>query len=896
MKCWTRIIWLLGVVIVASGVISAAANDDDTIMLFDFRDGQTHGWTGNPRITNLEGTAEGLSFESVGHDPWIESEVVDALPVDTRVQLIIRMRSDGDSSGEVFYGPTFTPENHVQFMIQPDGEWHEYTVMLTPMPEGSRLRIDPAANEGTFTIAWVKMRPLIPLIDVEMTSPSKPDIPGDAPQIQAGSLVLRHGPYWDAFAVDVQGEEMAISVPESWIGYFVDGDSRRIELGDEPCTIQQDEHEIRAELSVQDSAGATWTFHRRLVADPVLDNVEITTNITVDQDRELYHIPWVTLFPGLNTYGERKTQAILPGVEYLADEPSSSEADLRGEQAIRRIVDDFKLCIPMMALNHHNRYIGINWTRTDHPAPVFDSPDRIFDSDAHLMGLWHPGVGEKRLENELQVYDTFSLAADEPLSLTYTILGGSGESVVPAVQHQLFLMDGLPELPEFEGGFDAAVELLAAGWLDSEAHEDGYWRHAIWPGFGPQPASDAPAYMRWLAAKTDDAELAERLKQGAARGLERLNPDDPYISRISHVARPVMPLLFGRIEEHMEGQLARGRNGLADFDEDGIRRYVPPEEGPDYGETHFADHANGLSAVSLENVLEAAVFTGDEELIREGLALLDRQTELYANTVPRGAQTWEMPLHTPDILASGRLVRCYVLAYQLTEDPKYLEEARYWAWTGVPFVYLDPPTPGPIGLYATIAVLGATNWVAPNWIGLPVQWCGLVYRSALHDLADVDPDDGPFWAKLAKGITLSGLQQTFPLDDESRQGTLPDFFHLKEQVSDGPAIIPGTVQANLAEVYDETPFYQMRRAGESGVLVHVPGGIESISHAAGEITVSVDGWFDEPYHIHMARVSAEPDAVSWNDDEPLDIVYNAARGTLTVLVSGSGALNVAGIE
>jgi len=35
------------------------------------------------------------------------------------------------------------------------------------------------------------------------------------------------------------------------------------------------------------------------------------------------------------------------------------------------------------------------------------------------------------------------------------------------------------------------------------------------------------------------------------------------------------------------------------------------------------------------------------------LELLDKQTLLYANTVPRGAQTWEIPLHTPDILAAG---------------------------------------------------------------------------------------------------------------------------------------------------------------------------------------------------------------------------------------------------
>ena len=97
------------------------------------------------------------------------------------------------------------------------------------------------------------------------------------------------------------------------------------------------------------------------------------------------------------------------------------------------------------------------------------------------------------------------------------------------------------------------------------------------------------------------------------------------------------------------------------------------------------------------------------------------------------------------------MIKSYVSGYLLTGRQDLLEEARYWAWTGVPFLYLDNPTDGEVGPYAIIAVLGATNWRAPVWFGKPVQWCGLVYCSALHDLADHDPE-GP-WKKIAKGIT-----------------------------------------------------------------------------------------------------------------------------------------------
>jgi hypothetical protein len=61
----------------------------------------------------------------------------------------------------------------------------------------------------------------------------------------------------------------------------------------------------------------------------------------------------------------------------------------------------------------------------------------------------------------------------------------------------------------------------------------------------------------------------------------------------------------------------------------------------------------------------------------------------------------------------------------------------------VPFVYLVNPTAaqssGAVGPYATIPVLGATNWQAPNWIGLPVEWCGLVYADSLARLARLAP-------------------------------------------------------------------------------------------------------------------------------------------------------------
>ena len=119
-------------------------------------------------------------------------------------------------------------------------------------------------------------------------------------------------------------------------------------------------------------------------------------------------------------------------------------------------------------------------------------------------------------------------------------------------------------------------------------------------------------------------------------------------------------------------------------------------------------------------------------------------------------------------------------------------------------VYLFPPPfdfgedAKPVGLYATCAVMGATHWVAPNWIGRPVQWCGLVYSAALWDFARIEPDAKAreFWRTVATGITVSGARQNHTADEPRFVGLLPDSWNLERQTRFPIPINPGTVQEN----------------------------------------------------------------------------------------------------
>ena len=276
--------------------------------------------------------------------------------------------------------------------------------------------------------------------------------------------------------------------------------------------------------------------------------------------------------------------------------------------------------------------------------------------------------------------------------------------------------------------------------------------------------------------------------------------------------------------------------------------------------------------------------SGDAELIDAALRLL-RGLDKFRDDVPRGAQSWEVPLHTPDVLASAMLVKCYVWGYELTGENHFLEQASYWAWTGVPFVYLRNPTDRPVGPYATIAVYGATNWVEPVWFGRPVQWCGLVYADALYRLSRHD-NSGP-WRKIADGITASGIQQSWPTSDRERQGLLPDFYHLRAQQSDGPAINPATLQANAARLFGGPEVYDFHHFARHGLLVHAPGTIEPAGEDERGARFKVRGWPTGPYSVLVSGWKRAPRAtVGGHAPAPDAVTHDAAEGRTVLRLEG----------
>ena len=873
----------------------------DVVVEWDFTKG-THGWTPNARVEPLKSTAEGIVVKATGLDPWIEGPAVD-YPTVKLVRVTVRMKSTADTGADIFYGRSFKAGDQVHFNVQNDGQWHDYPVLIrATLGPKTRLRLDPCHDAGELVIASIKVEAIE---KIEPPALEKPFLPtGGTPEavIKSGDLTFEHyGKRWGNFSVKVDGTEIAIGYDSELIG-LVNGDTVEwLSLKNATVTVQElrkTPPAVIIKATLKDTRGAKWEVAKSVIPGQDYNPgsaLVAKTVVRVSRDRDVVSLPGLTLFSGVGTFGERKNQAVFAGLEYLCDEPSSSDADIAKPNHIRRTPDAVKITFPLMAIEQGGRYIGLVWQRRNRVAATFDSPDRLYNSGGHVMALSSLGIGNLRFENDLVAHSPFKLKANQPADVSAMIIAGKGKTIIPAVKQYVDIR-GLPELPVFKGGFDGAVDLLAHGWLDSKINEDGRFHHAVWgSSFGAGAAADAAVYMDWLADHTKDTNLQKRLTAERDKALREIPPQQPFSSGVSHVRPPNAPLVFGRVNEYVQMRRQQALGQLSRFDDKGILPYRVGKQ--DYARTHFANHANGYAARTVAEILEAATLSGDKELAKQAVELLDKQTAAYAGTVPRGAQTWEIPLHTPDILASAHMTRAYVFGYLLTDRQDLLEQAKYWAWTGVPFLYLDNPTDGEVGPYATIAVLGATNWRAPVWFGKPVQWCGLVYCSALHDLADHDPE-GP-WKKIAKGITAAGLQMSWPTTDRERQGLLPDFFFLVEQSIDGPAINPGTVGAHVGELYDKGTMYDLRKLPKRRWLIHAPCTISDIRENAKEAALAVDGWGNKPFYVLISGITNKPGQISVRPrDIPnapyaaADVQYNTAGAYAVIKLKGASQIRL----
>lgn len=538
---------------------------------------------------------------------------------------------------------------------------------------------------------------------------------------------------------------------------------------------RQEDGEASVVLTGEAAPGAAnWQFRWEMSVEAGADTISYRMEATPDADDELLALEGPMIYAAEGGEPQRD-DAILPGMEWLVEgEESSNALDFRPEHPdrIRYVPHPYKVTVPAVGMKIGDTTVGLLWdTPPRQPSHeqagaaslVFASPNRFEGHDNHLMGLFLPAVREWVEENERRAARPLSVAAEETLVVQAEVLAAPGADDSLVALDRWFARHGYPEpLPFPRGDELREIEFsVQAYFKDRELWnpEWNQWYSDLIVGF--RPTTGPATQLLWAAELVGEGEVAEESRRLAA---EVLGDDERALAlRLQHRANP----------DALLQQARQARALIASQHEDGTWRFSGkhagdwPEEGVNYDVLGPEGASEvGLSARNAADVLHAAIITGDADMRAAGLKALEAMRQFR---VPRAAQVWEVPVHTPDIYASAQAMRAYLAGYRLTGEQQYLDDAVYWARTGLPFVYVWHSEDQPDMLGATIPVFGATHYVL-SWIAVAVQWNGLGYSAALYELADLD-DSFP-WRTVADNILRSAMYQQ--VEEGPRFGQWPD--------------------------------------------------------------------------------------------------------------------------
>ena len=551
----------------------------------------------------------------------------------------------------------------------------------------------------------------------------------------------------------------------------------------------------------RDEDGVLWSYEARFSLSEESKRLKVEYSLTADQERELIAFNGPILYAGDGTFGDRKTAALFPGLEFLeGDEPSSSTRDVAPPNNNRLVPHPYKITIPLMAIENKKTLIGLVWDaletwdgKHNMLSSAFASPNWYNHQKNHLMGLFVPTIPEWVEENHLAASTPYLLKADLSLTIKAQIIIDGNGSILDAVTHWTDAY-GVPEPLEAPRSDRAEVLLSRHRFMQTVWDEEtGKSRHCVdWtPGNAPGFAT-----LLWYDYLTQDDTIKDELVRQRAleiakRTIQEAGSGGLSSADLCHILKWEAPFYFGEVEAGLDRLREIATRWIEAQEEDGSWRFHPVT---DRAKTlgNEGDAVLGTCAPTARMLLKHARVSGDSESLTAGLKGLKF---MEGFKVPRGAQTWKCPLYEPDLLAAAHAVGAYVEAYKITQEKRYLEGAEQWAKTGLPFVYHWHVPNRPGMRFGSIPVFGTTFYTHP-WFGVPVQWNGLVYAYSLQHLArHASESQSQFWSKVAEGITISAMYQQWT--EGELKGTYPDGFYGYCTEGRGPHINPEDIMVNF---------------------------------------------------------------------------------------------------
>ena len=591
--------------------------------------------------------------------------------------------------------------------------------------------------------------------------------------------------------------------------------------------------------------------------------IDATTTLKANENINLYRFGAINLKAGEGSFGDDKNQALYPGLEWLvAGETSSSTMDIYPPNNIRFAPDPRWVTIPAMGvLSDASMLVGILWEATQEwsagckmPTSVFASPNFLNNQDNHRMDLFVPSLPDYVNANAIAASTPFKMNKDDEVQVvSRIIIDASADDMLTLVDHWLDMHGGFPSPAPLPRTVEEEFELSRRAYLNT------LWEDSCkcwYPVIDYSTCAHLPsfAYILWLDYKhTGSFNAKNRYTEAITEYLQK-DPPGSMLGEVSGEYSWPAPFVFGDWAPSIHKYIYSVSSNLSRQREDGS---FPSYLGvPDLGDQEIRVLCPTAKKACL--LLQLGRQTKNNDFLSSGKLALDHIKQFV---VPRGAQTWEIPQHSPDILASAYAVKAYVAAYEAFRDIEYLEKAIYWARTGFPFLWLWNPENQEVMRYGSVAVYGATGF-SYSWLGLEVQWTGLAYAHALFELNKYDSTYP--WFKIASGITISAMYQqqtggeldgTYP-DAWNTVTNQPQPFYINPEniikdlvfmLGDNPEV--ETIQIGSTNVMDENTIIVTGRVNSFEEDLFVPGKCVSFSvgNAIGETSrLLLAGWDESP--------------------------------------------------
>ncbi|MDI6782494.1 MAG: hypothetical protein QME64_00160 [bacterium] len=622
---------------------------------------------------------------------------------------------------------------------------------------------------------------------------------------------------------------------------------------------------IQLVATFRDKDNADWKAKFTYTLESGKKYIQVQYSISANRDRNLLAFAGPALYVGERSFGANKDAGLFPGLEWLVDnEYSSSTIDIVGPQSARFVPHPYKITIPLMAIEQDKCLIGLLWDmqqkpaqrclstvgwdgKYTQPAAVFCSPNWKQGENNHRLGLFLPSIPNYIVENQEEAIAPYPLTAHQELQVAAQIVLDYPATILDIINHWIKIY-GMPSLQRLPRSYEETLSLCRYAYMTAvwDSGKTG-WGHAV--GWNPYPYPGYAACLWIDSLLLQDNEIKKQNRERVQQAIDKLLKSDEVgaIGSLAgaHIPGRQLPFYVGHLEEALSHIRKQADEIIASQEVDGSWRFAGDSTLGKHGDTTI-----GTCAVNAWIILNCALLTGEEKYIQAGKKALQFMDQF---SIPRGAQSWEVPLHTPDVLASARAVHAYLEGYKLTGNTHYLEQAKFWAKTGLPFIYFWGDAERPVMKYNSIPVFGATFYTV-SWFAKPVIWNGLVYADALFHLSQYDQSFP--WYVVAEGITRSGINQQYT--EGKSKGCYPDSWDLIDNRAYPADINPENIMKNVFFLlgYDPQIHTLRMQVGKNSGWINSAASIQSASYNEADniLQFALKYYPKETSYVILARI------------------------------------------